>query len=129
MDYKLVSAFTKVDGTKIESVTIKETFIGRDVKYVMNSKGEGDAQIRLVACATGLSENTVENLDARDVNEISKAFFQAWRGLGFEDGFAVLAGVFHWSYEQIMNLDSEAFTFSLDAAKKYSEWMKPKKVM
>jgi hypothetical protein len=83
MDYKLVSAFTKVDGTKIESVTIKETFIGRDVKYIMNSKGEGDAQIRLVACATGLSENTVENLDARDVNEISrlaKPFFKPGEG-------------------------------------------------
>ena len=50
-----------------------------------------------------------------------------WGGLGFDDGFAALAGVFHWSYDQIMDLDAEAFAFSLKAAEKYAKWMNPKK--
>jgi hypothetical protein len=38
-----------------------------------------------------------------------------------------LAGVFHWSYDQIMDLDTEAFAFSLNAALKFAGWMKAKK--
>lgn len=79
MDYKLIMPITKADGTKIETVTVKESFLGRDVRTVTNSKGEGDAQIKLVACATGLSESVVDNMDARDVRslvKVVKPFFE-----------------------------------------------------
>lgn len=72
MDYKLIVPIKKVDGTEIDHVTVRESYTGRDVRTVCNSKGEGDAQVRLVMCATGLSENNVDNMDARDVNAISK---------------------------------------------------------
>ena len=73
MEYKLITPITKADGTKIEAVTIKESFIGKDVRAVMNCKGEGDAQVVLAACATGLSVPVIENMDARDVVSITKA--------------------------------------------------------
>lgn len=73
MEYKLIKPVTKADGTKIETVTVKESFIGKDVRAVMNSKGEGDAQVVLAACATGLSVPVIENMDARDVVSINKA--------------------------------------------------------
>ena len=79
MECKLIMPVTKADGTKIETVTVKETFLGRDVRTVSNSKGEGDAQIKLVACATGLSESVVDNMDARDVRtlvKVIKPFFE-----------------------------------------------------
>ena len=79
MEYKLITPVTKADGTKIETVTVKESFLGRDVRTVTNSKGEGDAQIKLVACATGLSESVVDNMDARDVRalvKVVKPFFE-----------------------------------------------------
>lgn len=79
MEYKLIAPVTKADGTKIETVTVKESFLGRDVRAVSNSKGEGDAQIKLVACAIGLSESVVDNMDARDVRalvKVVKPFFE-----------------------------------------------------
>lgn len=72
MDYKLIVPITKVTGEKIETVTVKESFTGRDIKAIGNCKGEGDAMIALVSCASGLSENTVLNMDARDVKAIGE---------------------------------------------------------
>lgn len=71
MDYKLIVPIKKVDGTEIQSVTIKESFTGRDIRPVINCKGEGDAMIALVAVAADLSENTVLNMDARDIKAIA----------------------------------------------------------
>lgn len=70
MDYRLIVPVNKVDGSKIETVTVKESFTGRDIKAIGNAGGEGSAMIALVAAATGLSENTVLGMDARDVREI-----------------------------------------------------------
>ncbi|MCQ2966922.1 MAG: phage tail assembly protein [Alphaproteobacteria bacterium] len=64
-------------------MNVKESFTGRDVKAVGNCKGEGDAMIALVANATGLSENQVLNMDARDVRkigEIAKPFLSGGEG-------------------------------------------------
>ena len=71
MDYKLIIPVNKVDGSKIETVTVKESFTGRDIKAVGNCKGEGDAMIALVVAASGLTENNVLGMDARDVKAIS----------------------------------------------------------
>ena len=70
MDYKLIVPITNVKGEKIDTVTVKESFTGRDVKAIGNAGGEGSAMIALVVAATGLGENTVLNMDARDVREI-----------------------------------------------------------
>ncbi len=70
MEYKLITPVTKADGTKIESVTVKESFVGKDLKDIGNAKGEGDALIALVVCATGQSASVVLNMDARDVKAI-----------------------------------------------------------
>ena len=70
MEYKLITPITKADGTKIETVTVKESFLGRDIKAIGNAGGEGSAMIALVAAATGLSDNTVLNMAARDVRKI-----------------------------------------------------------
>lgn len=72
MDYKLIVPINTVKGEKIESVTVKDSYTGRDIKAVGNCKGEGDAMIALVVAATGLSENTVLNMDARDVKAIGE---------------------------------------------------------
>lgn len=70
MDYTLMVPVQKVNGEKIETVTVKESYTGRDTKAIGNSGGEGSAMIALVVAATGLSENTVLNMDARDVKKI-----------------------------------------------------------
>ena len=70
MDYKLIVPITKSNGEKIETVTVKESYTGRDIKAIGNAGGEGSAMIALVAASTGLSENVVLNMDARDVREI-----------------------------------------------------------
>jgi hypothetical protein len=70
MDYKLIKPITKANGEQIESVTVKESFVGKDLKDIGNTKGEGDALIALVACATGQSSSVVLNMDARDVKAI-----------------------------------------------------------
>lgn len=72
MIYKLVKPVTKVNGETITEVTIKEEYTGRDNKAVGNCKGNGDAEIALVVCATGLSENAVLNMSSRDVNAIAE---------------------------------------------------------
>ena len=72
MEYKLITPVTKADGTKIETVTVKEFFVGKDLKDVGNAKGEGDAMIALVVCATGRSSSVVLNMDARDVKAIGE---------------------------------------------------------
>ena len=72
MIYKLVKPITKVNGETITEVTVKEEYTGRDNKAVGNCKGNGDAEIALVVCATGLSENTVLNMSSRDVNAIAE---------------------------------------------------------
>ncbi len=72
MIYKLVKPVTKVNGETITEVTVKEEYTGRDNKAVGNCKGNGDAEIALVVCATGLSENTVLNMSSRDVNAIAE---------------------------------------------------------
>lgn len=70
MDYTLIVPVDKVDGGKIESVSVRESYTGRDIRAIANNKGEGDAMIALVSKATGLSENTVLNMDSRDVKAI-----------------------------------------------------------
>lgn len=70
MDYRLIKPITKADGKQIESVTVKESFVGKDLKDIGNTKGEGDALIALVVCATGQSSSVVLNMDARDVKAI-----------------------------------------------------------
>lgn len=70
MDYKLIKPITKANGEQIESVTVKESFVGKDLKDIGNTKGEGDALIALVVCATGQSSSVVLNMDARDVKAI-----------------------------------------------------------
>lgn len=72
MDYRLKVPVTKPNGEKIESVTIREQYTGRDNKAIGNCKGNGDAEIALVVCATGLSENTVLNMSSCDVNAIAE---------------------------------------------------------
>lgn len=72
MDYKLIVPINTVKGEKIESVTVKDSYTGRDIKTIGNCKGEGDAMIALVVAATGLGENTVLNMDARDVKAIGE---------------------------------------------------------
>ena len=72
MDYKLIVPIKKVDGTEIDHVTVKESFTGRDIKTIGNCKGDGDSMIVLVSSASGLSENTVLNMDARDVKAIGE---------------------------------------------------------
>ncbi len=70
MDYKLIVPIQKVNGEKIETVSVKESFTGRDIKDIGNAGGEGSAMIALVVKATGLGENSVLNMDARDVRAI-----------------------------------------------------------
>jgi len=70
MDYRLIKPITKANGEQIESVTVKESFVGKDLKDIGNTKGEGDALIALVVCATGQSSSVVLNMDARDVKAI-----------------------------------------------------------
>ena len=70
MEYKLIKPITKANGEQIESVTVKESFVGKDLKDIGNTKGEGDALIALVVCATGQSSSVVLNMDARDVKAI-----------------------------------------------------------
>lgn len=74
MEYKLIKPITKSDGTKIETVTVKESYTGQDLKIIGNSgsKGDGDALIALVACSTGLSTSVVLNMDARDVRAVGE---------------------------------------------------------
>jgi len=70
MEYKLVVPVSKVNGENIETVEVKESFTGRDIQSIGNAKGEGSAMIALVVSATGLGENAVLNMDARDVQAI-----------------------------------------------------------
>ena len=70
MDYRLIKPITKANGEQIESVTVKESYVGKDLKDIGNTKGEGDALIALVVCATGQSSSVVLNMDARDVKAI-----------------------------------------------------------
>lgn len=72
MDYRLIKPITKANGEQIESVTVKESFVGKDLKDIGNTKGEGDALIALVVCATGQSSSVVLNMDARDVKAIGE---------------------------------------------------------
>lgn len=72
MEHKLIKPITKANGEQIESVTVKESFVGKDLKDIGNTKGEGDALIALVVCATGLSASVVLNMDARDVKAIGE---------------------------------------------------------
>lgn len=78
MDYELIKPVKKLDGGEVKSVTIRESYNGHDVKFVMNNKGEGDAVIALVSAATELPVNTVLNMDSRDVKaigDIARPFF------------------------------------------------------
>lgn len=70
MDYRLIKPITKANGEQIESVTVKESFVGKDLKDIGNTKGEGDALIALVVCATGQTSSVVLNMDSRDVKAI-----------------------------------------------------------
>ena len=72
MDYKLIVPIKKVDGTEIDHVAVKESYTGRDIKAIGNCKGEGDAMIALVVAASGLTENNVLGMDARDVKAIGE---------------------------------------------------------
>lgn len=78
MEYKLKTPVQKVTGEQVETVTIKESFTGRDIRAIGNCKGEGDSLIALVSAATGLSENTVLGMDSRDVvavGQLAAPFF------------------------------------------------------
>ena len=55
MERTLIVPIVKPAGEKIESVTVKESYTGRDIKAIGNAGGEGSAMIALVAAATGLS--------------------------------------------------------------------------
>lgn len=70
MEYKLIAPIKKVTGEEILSVTVKESFTGRDVEAIGNEKGEGSQTIALVSAATGLSMNIVRNMDFRDISAI-----------------------------------------------------------
>ena len=70
MEYTLKVPFKKVTGEEILTVTVKEGFTGRDIETIGNEKGEGTQTIALVSAATGLSMNTVRNMDFRDVAAI-----------------------------------------------------------
>ncbi len=99
MQYKFLSPVQKVNGEKLEEVELKESFTGRDVRAIGNAGGEGSATIALVSAA----------------------------GLGLDDGFAILAGVFHWPYGDIMALDAESFAYSVRDAEKFLKWKSPKR--
>ncbi|WP_308602574.1 phage tail assembly protein [uncultured Fibrobacter sp.] len=70
MEYTLKVPVKKVTGEEILTVTVKESFTGRDIETIGNEKGEGTQTLALVAAATGLSMNTVRNMDFRDVAAI-----------------------------------------------------------
>lgn len=72
MEHKLIKPIAKANGEQIESVTVKESFVGKDLKDIGNAstKGEGDALIALVVCATGQAASVVLNMDARDVKAV-----------------------------------------------------------
>jgi hypothetical protein len=70
MEHTLIKPITKANGEQIESVTVKESYNGADLRAIGNTKGEGDALIALVVCATGQSASVVLNMDARDVKAI-----------------------------------------------------------
>lgn len=72
MEYALVKPIVKANGDEIKTVTVKESYIGKDIKDIGNAKGEGDALIALVVCATGRSASEVLNMDARDVKAIGE---------------------------------------------------------
>ena len=59
MNYDMIVPVKKVDGSEVKTVTVKESFTGRDIRAIGNCKGEGDAMIELVVAATGLSTNDV----------------------------------------------------------------------
>ena len=72
MVYKLIVPITKANGEKIEEVEVKESYTGQDLKNIGNGKGDGDALIALVVCATGLTASVILNMDARDVKAIGE---------------------------------------------------------
>ena len=72
MNYDMIVPVKKVDGSEVKTVTVKESFTGRDIRAIGNCKGEGDAMIELVVVATGLSTNDVLGMDARDVKAIGE---------------------------------------------------------
>lgn len=64
--------------SKVEKVTIKEEFTGRDIETIGNAGGEGSVMIALVSAATGLGKAKVLNMnavDVRNIGEIAKPFF------------------------------------------------------
>ena len=69
--------------SKVEKVTIKEEFTGRDVETIGNAGGEGSAMIALVSVATGLGKTKVLNMssaDIKNIGEIAKPFFAGGEG-------------------------------------------------
>lgn len=72
MEYKLIVPIPSLSGEKIETLTVRESYNGKDIKEIGNCKGEGDAMITLVANATGQSMSAVLNMDARDVKAIGE---------------------------------------------------------
>lgn len=69
--------------SKVEKVTIKEEFTGRDFETVGNAGGEGSAVIALVSAATGLGKAKVLNMssvDVKNIGEIAKPFFAGGEG-------------------------------------------------
>ena len=69
--------------SKVEKVTIKEEFDGRDLETVGNAGGEGSAMIALASVATGLGKTKVLNMssvDIKNIGEIAKPFFAGGEG-------------------------------------------------
>ena len=69
--------------SKVEKVTIKEEFTGRDIETIGNAGGEGSVMIALVSAATGLGKAKVLNMsavDVRNIGEIAKPFFSGGEG-------------------------------------------------
>lgn len=80
MEYRLITPIKKVTGEEIETVEIKEVFTGRDLKAIGKAGNEGDGAvlISLVAAAINQSENTVLNMNSKDIRkigELAKPFF------------------------------------------------------
>ena len=69
--------------SKVENVTIKEEFTGRDIETIGNAGGEGSSMIALVSAATGLGKAKVLNMsavDVKNIGEIAKPFFAGGEG-------------------------------------------------
>lgn len=70
--YKLLKPVNNIDGSVIESVTIKDDLTGADIERIANAGDkEGTWMIALVATVSGLPMAVVRAMSAKDVRGIS----------------------------------------------------------